>query len=103
MMKKMKKVIIIIHTSVGSDGGICCNGKACQENQRHHTCSKRFDDPPFLWCDAGINTESQSCLCDDDRREKGKTKGEFGSCERERERDAERLRIRKKKKKKKKM
>jgi len=49
--KRWKKVI---HTSVGIGGGICCNGKACQENQHHHTCNKRFVDPPFLWCAAKI-------------------------------------------------
>lgn len=36
------------HTSVGTGGGICCSGKACRGNQRHRTCSKRFEGRPWL-------------------------------------------------------
>lgn len=41
------------HTSVGIGDDNCCSGKACQGNQRHHTCSKRFEGPPWLVIDHG--------------------------------------------------
>lgn len=57
MMMMIEKKRWMELTSVGSGCGICCNGKACQGNQRHRTCSKRFDDPPLLWCGGEIENQ----------------------------------------------